>query len=326
MMKGFFIYLLINKSNQVGLCYPIKMLRLLCILYFLFHSITSITFYNPHFRYKTANLEFCNDLHTRLHVSLFICDRRLIAKAKVAVAKTITPQIAVVTSSENTYGLHDLLQYISDNRGNHVVILTFESRDVLHLAHWTLNYFNKNWIWIHVAVLKGPNGDTPTFPAVDLEAELQLMGLVRNLWMCYDMTTKPVEPYGYTRKHMEALDKYAFSGILERTRGVMMFDILHASHSSISPGSMKSMRYVIFKETNQTNVADINMKGLWKIIDGLGIEKVYLDVNRKLRRKIMDRYPDQEDGDQEFNENGAARQKNEGLLLWTTLILIYLLD
>lgn len=322
------IYFLFNKLNQVGHCYPLKMLQLLCILLFLFHSISTVTFYNPHFRYKTANLEFYDGLHTRDHASQFISSEgRLIAKSKVAIANTSTPRMPVLTSPANTYGLFDLLQFVYDHRGNHVVIFTFENRESLRMAHWTLSYFSKNWIWIHVAILQGPNGDPPTFTGDELQAELSQLGMIKRVWMCYDMTTKPIEPYGYTKKHLEDLDKFTFTGVLEKTPSLMMFDIVHASHSAIDieVKIMKIMMYIIFVEKNQTNVEDINMRGLWKLIDGLGIARVYLDVNPELRKNIMLRYPDPEDDKDVPKINGAVRKMKEGLLLWTTLIVIYLL-
>lgn len=174
-------------------------------------------------------------------------------------------------------------------------------------------------------MLKGPNGAEPTLHADQLQTEYKLAS-AQHVWLVYEMTTKPTKPYGYTAAHLAQLKKYAFAGSFAKIKGVMVLDILHASHTTMLPDKIikDKMEYVIFKEINGTRVADINFDGLHRIIGVLGIGRVYLDVSKPLRMKIMEKYPDLPTDPEVVDKSGAAW--NIGLTgVWLTFIRISLL-
>lgn len=302
-----------------------RLILFLLHILFLPALIPSLTFFCPHHRYRVADLVIWPEgLLSREHATRFVTGDRLIAREKVSTATGITPRIPVMHNAEGTYPLFDLLHYLDEYRSNHVSLLVFENRSDLHAAQWTLRYFNKNWIWLQVSLLKGPHGTEPTFTADDLEAEYHV-GNAQKVWICYDMTTKPVSPYGYSAKHLSALEKVAFKGSLRGMKGLIMLDILHASHSLLIPNPLMktAMEYVIFQERRGTKKEGINFKGLFRIIKALGLRKVYLDVSPSIRIKILEKYPDKTEEKKEDADTDGAQETFRGAAVWYVIAAVW---
>lgn len=255
-------------------------------------SEPQFTFFNPHARYNTSQIHFfAYNISYPSIARSFIGTRDLIGHATVKITSIATPRIPVMDSDTSNYALFDALGYINEYRGNHVIMLEFENKEDFHESRWTLKYYNKNWIWLQVAVVQGPQGSEPTFNGADLELQYHI-GMASKVWICYEFTTGLREPYGYTDAHMTQLAQFAFNGNLSSTEGGLQLDIVHASHSiNLPDDTMKNkMKFVIFKETPGTDEKNINYKILFGVIKRLGLEKTYLNVRPSIRKTILDMF------------------------------------
>lgn len=253
---------------------------------------TPFNYKSPHHRYQVPTIRFWKSgLPTRPHANQFISTKKMIAREMVSLPKQVTPRAPVMGSNYGRYPLFDLLKYVDDYRSNHVTILVFKNLTDLCLAKWTLASYNKNWIWLQFSTIQGPHGDEPNFDSFALEAEVH-DGLAKKLWIVYDLTTNMKKPYGYLKIHSDLLTTVAFKGSLEFFKGVLLLDVIHASHSTELPTALMKtqMEYVILEERAGFDPKAINFKGLFALIGKVGIEKIYLDVRPDIRNKICKKF------------------------------------
>ena len=261
------------------------------------------TFYFPHARYRTISIQFyCRGLSTPLLTEKYIeWDNYLVGRETVYTGLTISPSAPVMGKNDSGYCLYDFLRYVSNYRGNEVVLLHFPTQEAFRSSRWSLREFNQNWMWLQVAPLKGPNGEEPTFTAAQLNEEYGLEQATR-CWIAYQFTTKPDKPFGYTAAHMTALKGVAFKGNLTGIGGLLLLDILHASNSPDLPDEFmkKRMKAVILEETPGTNPSLINFPGINTFIKKFGVDKVYLDVRPTVRNTILEKFAPEEEKKKNF--------------------------
>lgn len=306
----------------------INLLFLLEILVIVSPS-TPFNYKSPHHRFQVPTIKFWKaGLPTRPHANQFISTQKMVGREVVSISEQVTPRIPVMGSTYGRYPLFDLLKHVDDYRSNHVTILIFKNITDLNLAKWTLASYNRNWIWLQFSTIRGPHGEEPNFDTHALENEVH-EGLPKRLWIVYDLTTQTKKPYGYMSLHVVALTTVAFKGSLASFKGVLLLDILHASHSTALPTSLlkTQMQYVILEEraNPKFDPKAINFKGLFALILQIGIEKIYLDVRPSIRDRIYTQF---KIGLTPINEtlekDGVWRVERSRLLnAWLLAIVIY---
>lgn len=258
------------------------------ISFILFIPLSLASLWDPHAHLYSPEVEFWSHglLNQRL-VNYYTLSDSMIAREKVTIGKASFPITAVMGNYTNTYSLFYCLSHLIKHQVNRVVVLEFESAADLRAAEWTLIYFNKKWIWLQLAVSKGPNGDKEKIAAKDLIAQLE-SGYGRHIWLIYEMTTKPIAPYGYEDEHWTQLEKIAFKGKLAPITSLLLLDIVHAAETTTFPEDLINLcKYVILRQKNGTIASDINIKGISGLIAKIGIKKVYLEVTEDIRTAIL---------------------------------------
>lgn len=189
----------------------------------------------------------------------------------------------------NVYSLFEFLEYFQEYRGSHVIVLMFSHSTDLNKAQWTLKRFNWNWIWLQVAISQGPNGDKPTMNSTEFYNEIKL-GHGRWIWIVYEMTTKPIEPYGYTEEQFDEFMAIPFGGPTGHLTSLVSLDIIHLSHTDddvLDRDFFKKMQYIILVEKPNTAVWAINIEAVLDFIKSIGFPKFYLDVSPIVREHIL---------------------------------------
>lgn len=244
--------------------------------------------WDPHAHIYSPAVEFWSQgLQDQKHVNYYTLSGFVIAREKVITGNMSFPITPVMGRHTNTYSLFYCLSHLIKYQTNRVVILEFESAADLRAAEWTLIYFNKKWIWLQLAVSKGPNGGREKITGKELFDQLE-SGYGRHIWLIYEMTTEPTRPYGYEDVHWRDLQEIAFQGKLAFVSSLLLLDIVHAAETESFPEDLiKLCKYVIFQQKNGTIARDINIEGITRFIKRVGVKKVYLEVSQDIRAAIL---------------------------------------
>lgn len=249
-------------------------------------TLVAASLFDPHSKYQTPRITFWHGIDTRAKLDQFITSEGFIAREQVVISDGF-PITAVLKRPSNPFSLFDALKYIQNYQINEVVLLEFRTKEDLNSARWTLNFYNKKWIWIQVALVQGPHGRAPNITSADIQ-ELMVKGMGRHNWWVFEITTKPKPPYGYTDKQFKDIHKKLAQGKVSESTALLLLDIIHTQNSKNIPKELvNKLRYIILEQKPGTNLKEIYPKKVADFIDGIGAQKVYLDVQEDLRDVIL---------------------------------------
>lgn len=267
-------------------------LPLFLLLFLIAH--TRANFFDPHADEIAAKLRVWKGLKSRNEARDFIASGLLIAEEDVYTSKFTIPMEPIMNKLNNTYSLYECLKYIKDHRGNHAVMLRVHSAYDMKNTFWTIRQINALWIWVHIVATPGPHGADPEITSAELTEMVK--DFPRYFYLVLEMSTKLHKPYGYGEKDVNPFYELARQVKMAHYPKVMYLDIVHAGHTDDFPSKEENdknvFHYVMLHEAPGTTVDMINLAGIHRIIERVGLRSIYLDVSPGLRDIIMEKYAD----------------------------------